>query len=138
MSLPIQPNERHEKQAEHNIELLSEPCFKDPFDTTQNLAYKDWNVTVIFYAAMHYVQSYLCKNGYQTTFRNHTERNNYLAIISSRDHAIAKIVSDYVALFKASLSTRYTACYYHYVKQKDVCDYTKFALQTLPKELGLI
>lgn len=137
MSLPVEPNKRHEKQAQHNIELLNEGCFQDPCGST-DLTYKDWNIIIAFYTALHYVQCYLHQKGYKTTFRDHAERNNYLARLSSSDRAIAKIAPDFVALFKASLSTRYTACYYHYVKQKDVCDYTKFALKTLPKELGII
>jgi hypothetical protein len=136
MSLPLQPDLRHENQAEHNSILLQETCFHDPCGA-KNLDFKDWNITIVFYTALHYVQSYLHKKGYQTTFSNHTERNNYLANLSKMDHPIAKIVSDYVALFKVSLYTRYNPCYYHYIKQKDVCDYTKFALETLPKELGV-
>lgn len=140
MGLPIQPYQRHENQANHNVSLLKESCFPDPC-VTQSVPYKDWNVTIIFYTALHYVQSYLCRNsvhGYRTTFIDHTDRNNYLARISVTDRLIASIVTDYVALFKASCSARYTACHYHYIKQKDICNYAIFALQTLPKTLGII
>ncbi len=138
MTLPIQPSQRHERQAKHNSEVLNEKCFSNPCDITKKLSFKDWNVTIVFYVALHYVQSYLLRKGYQTTFRNHTERNNYLAAISTKDRVIANIVTDYVALFKASISTRYSPCYYHYINQKDVCDYSNFALVKLPKELGII
>lgn len=137
MSLPLQPYQRHENQANHNISLLKENCFPDP-SSAKSVPYKDWNITILFYTALHYVQSYLCKKSYRTTFLDHTERNNYLARISATDRLIDSIVTDYVALFKASCAARYTACYYHYIQQKDICDYAIFALQTLPKTLGII
>jgi hypothetical protein len=137
MSLPLEPDKRHKKQAEHNLELLREDCFQDPC-SSKNLLYKDWNITIVFYTALHYMQCYLFQKGYRTSFNDHSERNNYLARLSSTDRIIAKVTPAYIALFKATLSTRYTPCYYHYISQKDVCEYTKFVLQTLPKELGII
>lgn len=137
MALPINPYERHQKQAKHNEELLNEPCFPDPC-TANPSSYKDWDVTILFYSALHYVQAYLCKNAsrYRTSFINHTDRNNYLSNISMTDRAIASVIDDYVDLFNASIFSRYTACSYHYIKQKDICSYAKFALEKLPNALG--
>jgi hypothetical protein len=141
MSLPIQPYQRHENQANHNQSLLRENCFPNPCSPA-NCNYKDWNITIVFYTALHYVHSYLCKNsvrlGYRTGFKNHTDRNNYLARISMTDPLIAKILDDYIGLFHASCWARYTPCSYYYIKQKDICDYVIFASQTLPKTLGII
>jgi hypothetical protein len=140
MSLPIQPHDRHKHQANHNEILLHETCFADPC-SKQKVTYQDWNITILFYTALHYVQSYLCENrtryGYRTTFGNHTDRNNYLARIAVRDHRIRKILTDYIALCHASFTVRYTPCAYHYVKQTDICSYQKFVLEDLPKTLGI-
>jgi hypothetical protein len=141
MSLPLIPYERHENQAGHNENLLKENSFPDPC-SDQNANYKDWNITILFYAAFHYVQAYLLKNqitrGYKIEFKNHEERNNYLARISTTDPLIAKVVGEYIALCKASYLARYTACHYHYIRQRDVCKHAIFALKKLPQTLGFV
>ena len=133
-------HQKHKKQAKHNKGLLQEHCFPDPC-TVKTVMYKDWNITVTFYVALHYIQSYLCKNrmryGYRTNFRNHNDRNNYLARISVRDSRINQIVTDYIALFKASCIARYNPCSYKRLNNRDLCDYEKFASQDLPKALGI-
>jgi hypothetical protein len=141
MSLPIQPYLRHLNQADHNESLLNENCFPDPC-AQLNSTYKDWNVTILFYTAFHYIQSYLVKNnkiyGYKTEFSSHKERNDYLGKISNHDPLIAKVVDEYIGLFNASCYARYTSCSYHYLKQNDICKYKKFVSCTLPKTLGII
>jgi hypothetical protein len=128
----------HRNQAKHNERLLGESCFPDPCNNSNVVNYKDWNVTVLFYTALHYVQSYLWKNshlGYRTSFSNHIDRNNYLVSLSMRDNSIAAIVVDYIGLFYASCISRYTPCSYSTIQQSDICDYAKFALQRLPQAL---
>jgi hypothetical protein len=138
MSQQQQLSQSHENQAKHNETLLSENCFPDPCVASTNLSYADWNVTILFYTALHYVQAYLWKNvhlGYRTRFINHTDRNNYLAILSMRDPKIASILVDYVGLFNASCIARYTPLSYYTISKTDICDYAKFALQKLPQTL---
>jgi hypothetical protein len=140
MSQNIRCSNNHRNQARHNRVLLSENCFPDPC-SSNILNYKDWNVTVLFYTALHYVQSYLWKNrslGYRIRFLNHTDRNNYLSNLSNTDSKIAVIVDDYVALFKASCISRYNPCSFNQTSQNDICDYAVFALNTLPQTLGVI
>lgn len=141
MTLPIIPHQRHQKQADHNYQLLKENIFPDPCGN-KNVDYKDWNITILFYTALHYVQAYLSKNssslGYRTEFGSHHDRNNYLARISMTDHLLAKVVEDYITLCNASFLARYNPCRYYYIQQKEVCQFAIFALQSLPNTLGLI
>lgn len=134
-------SQNHKTQAKHNEKLLCGSCFPDPCNSLNNVNYKDWNITIVFYEALHYVQSYLWKNravyGYRTFFKNHTDRNNYLADLSKTDQRVAAILSDYVGLFKASCVSRYDPRSYATFQQKEICDYKIFAMKTLPKTLGL-
>jgi hypothetical protein len=140
MSLPIIPYQRHQNQAKHNEQLLKESAFPNPCGLVP-VNYKDWNITILFYTALHHVQAYLEKNssirGYQTTFQNHRERNNYLARLSVTDMRIAQIVDDYVGLCNASFLARYTPCRYWYIPQNELCNYTTFALKDVPRILNV-
>jgi len=137
MTLPIQPDQRHIKQAEHNSDLLHESCFPDPC-VHPNPEYKDWTATIAFYIALHYVQAYLHRKGFKTIFKNHFERNDYLKNDASvKDARIARVLVNYLSLYKLSRNARYTACSFHYMRTRDLCHYFKFALNDLPKMLGL-
>ena len=137
MTLPTQKHLRNKMQAEHNICLLNEACFPDPCNTG-TIPYLDWNITISFYVALHYVHSYLARNGYRTDFDSHKERNDYLKDnVSLRDSKIDRILSTYIDLYKLSKIYRYTACQYYYPNQTIACKYRTFALQDLPRILGI-
>jgi hypothetical protein len=137
MTLPLQLDKRHITQAKHNESLLSESCFPNPCSQT-NLNYKDWTVTIAFYVALHYLEAYLHQHNFRTSFISHTDRNDYLKRIASlSDRKIARVLDKYLALYKLSKYTRYTACSYHYLGISDLCDCFTFALKELPQTLGL-
>ncbi len=137
MTLPTQQDRRHVVQAKHNVDLLNENCFPNPYSQKPS-KYKDWIGTVAFYAALHYVQAYLCANGWKTVFISHRERNDYLKkIVSIKDRKVDKILPKYLGLYKFSRRTRYRPCFYHYIRPRDLCSHYKFALEDLPKTLSL-
>lgn len=137
MTLPTQPDKRHVAQAKHNNDLLDESCFPDPRSGKPS-RYKDWIGTVAFYVALHYVEAYLCANGWRWIFVGHRERNDYLKrVVSVRDRKIGKILPKYLGLYKYSTLTRYRPCFYHYVRLNDLSSHYKFALEDLPKALKL-
>lgn len=138
MSLPKKPFERYRLQAKHNESLLNESCFPDPCKK-KVLPYLDWNITLSFYIALHFIQSYLSKSGYKTKFKSHLKRNDYLEkTVSVRDTKIKKILADYLALYKLSKNYRYTPCQFHYQNSTLACEYELFASKELPTILGLI
>lgn len=138
MTLPLDSSQRHIQQAKHNEELLHESCFPDPC-TTESIPYLDWNITISFYVALHYIQCYLHKKGFRTVFQNHIERNDYLKnVVSIKDSKVNQILADYIVLYRLSCRYRYIACQYYYPNQKIACDYAKFALHTLPETLEIV
>jgi len=137
MLLPTQHDQRHIKQAKHNELLLKEDCFPNPCNQ-ENLQYKDWNATIVFYAALHYLEAYLHAKGLKANFMSHRERNDYLKNVASiKDQSINKILVTYLQLYKLSRLARYNPCYYLYVRPRDLCKYIKFAFKELPKILKL-
>ena len=137
MTLPSSPSERHVTQAKHNADLLGESCFPDSCSSRQ-VPYLDWNVTVAFYVALHYVQAFLSLNGFKVRFFSHLDRNDYLKnVVSARDSRVNRILPDYLVLYELSRRYRYEPCQYVFPNQRVACAYTKFALQTLPKTLGI-
>jgi hypothetical protein len=137
MTLPLQHDKRHIRQAEHNEDLLRENCFPDPCSSA-NLRYGDWIITIAFYAALHYIEAYLHTSGFRATFLDHRERNDYLKnFVSVRDAKVARILQKYIGLYKLSRLVRYTPCQYYYTRVPDACNYFKFALEDLPKILNI-
>jgi hypothetical protein len=83
----------HKTKAEHN----------EYFVSTLNNPFFDWQVTALFYAALHYIQGYFVAKGVNPPPSTHTIRNNHVA----NDKKLAAIYVDYRELQDESRSSRY-------------------------------
>ena len=84
----------HRRQAEHNRRFLH------TFDLA-SADYLDWVVTVLFYTALHLIDSYLATHGHHP--KSHQERNKYIR----RYPYLALIWPDYRFLEHRSRAARY-------------------------------
>jgi|SRR6185437_14924822 len=89
MATPAQ----HIKQWSHNRK----------FAKTIDRSFPDWQINVIFYAALHAVDAALATLG--VCVNNHTERNDQVKTNS----AFAQIRTQYINLYRISRVTRYDA-----------------------------
>jgi len=83
----------HKAKAEHNeyfVSTLGNPFF-------------DWQVTALFYSALHYIQAYFVAKGINPPPSTHTMRNNHV----SNDPTLRTIYVDYRELQNESRSSRY-------------------------------
>lgn len=87
--------EQHVRQAEHN------QSFARSLDLATT-AYRDWIVTAIFYAALHFVEWFLTAQDH-TSRRDHQLRDSYLA----RFAELRAIYADYNELRFQSEAARY-------------------------------
>jgi len=62
--------------AEHVSKAVGNESFANAIDTS-NPTNIDWKLTVLFYAAMHYVEAYLAKS-MAIHLRSHTTRDGYV------------------------------------------------------------
>src|ERR1035437_3939828 len=67
-----------------------------------------WSVIVVFYAALHYVQSYFAKYSTADQCHNHEAREKEIA----RDPKLRHILSQYKYLFKMSHTARYKCVHF--------------------------
>src|SRR5580692_10091728 len=81
--------------------------FARGFDRTIAIA-EMWSVVVIFYAALHYVQSYFAKSGASEDAYNHEKREAEIA----RDPTLKYILGPYKFLFKMSHTARYKCVHF--------------------------
>ena len=90
-------SEEHVKKALHNEAFIKQ--FKLP-----DSGFPDWAVTVISYAALHYIDAPLANN-FAHYPQNHGERSSYIY----RDEALRKnIRNDYEDLKNDGVEARYT------------------------------
>jgi len=85
--------EEHKSKAEQNeyfVSTLGNPFF-------------DWQVTALFYSALHYIQAYFAAKGISPPPSTHTIRNNHVA----NTPQLAPIYVDYRELQDESRSARY-------------------------------
>ena len=60
--------------------------------------YPEWEVTALFYSALHYVNAYLRTQGHSP--RNHVQRNEIV-------YSLTNVGVEYEALFRESIRARY-------------------------------
>lgn len=94
-----QPAE-HLAQAQHNEDLFSHL-------NSSPRSFADWQVTALFYAALHYVEAYLATAGGPGGIHseNHGVRNGYMA----REAFLRGLFPDYRELYDRSQDVRYRA-----------------------------
>jgi hypothetical protein len=85
----------HISKAEHNEALYEE--------LTTAGGYADWEITALFYAALHYVDAWLSRSG--THPHAHVQRRSLV----SRDPVLHRIYGHYARLDDRSRDARYTA-----------------------------
>jgi HEPN domain-containing protein len=85
----------HRAKATHNIDVAS-AIAKLPHDA------RDWQVTALFYAAVHLIQAYFAAIG-SSYPQTHQDRDH--AII--QDRRLRKIYNDYRELKQAAVASRY-------------------------------
>ena len=90
--MPYSPQDHADKAKEN--ELLADSLGSSPSTV-------EWAITATFYAAVHYVQSYLVKNGNDPA-RHSSRRRVYLA-----DPKVSMIDNDYQELMDKSVLARY-------------------------------
>lgn len=117
---------KHENQYKKNISLLQ----YDPF-SSDKCKYKDWKITIIFYAAVHIVEmklaEFLGEEVGHTS--NHKSRNNIIMIKKE----FQTIKTQYMALYRLSRETRYDCID---VKDRKVESAIK-CLEHIKKELNI-
>lgn len=86
----------HVAQAEHNEALYSHLDQAAP-------EYADWQVTSLFYAALHYVDAYLANTASSVHPQTHQERDRLV----SMERGLRRISIDYQELKDRSLDARY-------------------------------
>ena len=87
----------HREQAEHNLRM---------YDSMDRSAYSDWAATVLFYAALHYVDAFLARKLHYHP-RGHADRDKLLHTV----HALKKIRVEYRELKDCSHNARYSPPY---------------------------
>jgi len=123
----------HMTQATHNKKLADEPLFPP---TDPNSPYRDWVITISFYAALHYFTSYCNKTpGLPKKFKSHKKRNDWIK--KTTDVKIRSMRSDYLALHKVCEDARYTPLYYNSISPTDLRKYYKWAFHDIPTKLGI-
>jgi hypothetical protein len=85
--------ERHINQWKHNRQ----------FAKTIDSKYRDWQITAIFYTALHFIDAALASLGVEVA--DHGDRNNQVLTNGS----FAAIRSQYMNLYRISRVTRYDA-----------------------------
>jgi len=90
--LPLQPE--HISKAERNEKFA---------ETVAKTAYLDWAVTIIFYAALHYVDAILAASSIHPD--NHTQRDDAIGTNAT----LLKVRSEYRTLETLSQNARYRA-----------------------------
>lgn len=83
----------HESQSDHNKDAYG-------FLHTENPSYVDWEVTTLFYAALHLVDGYFEKNGIQLP-NSHRTRNHLV------NKELNSLYPTYRKLYNLSLKARY-------------------------------
>lgn len=83
--------QEHLEQAERNEELANAI-------SRLETRFTEWEVTVLFYSALHYVSAFLATRGYEA--KNHHERRNLIA-----QHT--DVANEYDNLLQHSLDARY-------------------------------
>lgn len=86
--------DQHVTKADGNAELALSLAL-------DNQTKIDWALTILFYAAMHYVEAYLAKANVH--LRSHTTRDNAI----SRDSSLRKIFKEYADLKFFGYNARY-------------------------------
>ena len=64
-------------------------------------SYEGWQVTTIFYAALHYIDAYMA------TMNRHPKRHQDRDLLISRESKLRRIAPDYFALRDRSIDARY-------------------------------
>lgn len=93
--------EKHIKQYIENKSLANSNCLKQP-------QYKDWRIVIIYYAALHFLDSTYAELGWHPT--THEKRKKFL----DRTPEYTDIIDDYENLEMLSRKSRYNC-----VKVKD-------------------
>ena len=87
--------ERHIQQAKHNEHLAG---------FLEGTPYSDWRATSLFYAAVHYLESYLCSSRSKLrSFPTHQSREQAIG----QDRHIRSVWGDYRSLKDWSQKARY-------------------------------
>jgi len=102
----------HLQHAKHNEQFA---------EFLESTSYPDWRATALFYAALHYVQSYFLKQIPARPFKTHAARDTAIRL----DVHIGGIWNDYRSLKDWSLKTRYEG------KQPDEKDFKNDILKSL-------
>lgn len=84
----------HLQQAEHNESLYRHLAAAAP-------TYADWQITALFYAALHYVDSYLAKTNIHPP--DHAQRQKWVWMVGD----LKSIAIDYALLRDRSQDARY-------------------------------
>lgn len=95
---------RHVKQAEHNGSLATKLVSVSPIE------YKDWAITIAFYAAIHYVEAYLAIGGVhsekQVDGKTYKSGHDYRA--SNIDRILSSNAAEsFLLLYRLSRMLRY-------------------------------
>lgn len=109
---------KHIEQYRKNKKLANTDLLKEN-------EYMDWRIVVIFYAAMHYIDSSYANLMHPTT---HKSRKKYLQVNSKYD----EIIDDYENLEMLSRKSRYDCIK---IKQRDITDALE-NLSTIEKFVG--
>lgn len=115
--------EQHISKYKHNSKLLKEACFN-----IEDSRYLDWVITIIFYSALHLIQSELVKYG--VTCKNHEETNDSINKVSK----LKPISAIYYSLYMESRKSRYGCVKYRPEKvKKIILSFEKIEKQVLDK-----
>jgi hypothetical protein len=116
--------DRHLKQWKHNR----------AFARTIDTPYRDWQVNVIFYTALHLIDATLIKLGVAVT--NHTERNEAV----KTNQSLASVRTQYLDLYRISRITRYVADPDQWLPQEylTISDLVDHLLKPIENNLGAI
>ena len=87
--------------SEHVSKAQANESFADQIDTNSSAVAISWIVTIIFYAAVHYVQAYFASLGRKHIL--HKARSSDI----QRDSRIAVMYNDYRDLYDISRDARY-------------------------------
>lgn len=72
-------------------------------ETLAKTEFLDWAVTIYFYVAVHFIESYLAIHGYHSA--DHDERRDYI----NRIPQLRVVIKEYLALERVSRQARYYA-----------------------------
>jgi hypothetical protein len=91
--------EEHLRKARHNEQFYA---------TVDAAAYSDWAITVIFYAALHYVDAFLARIGGGINPGAHDVREGWV----QREAQLRPIAFQYMRLKNRSRNARYAAVHF--------------------------